>query len=89
MDPHSYYSNKPLVGQADPEFERLLAEEQAIQEHDDKAYMEHIKAENDELVSELKRHHRDFQDISMVVTLVRHHRMTPETACSIIQNIVG
>jgi hypothetical protein len=67
---------------ADPELDRLLAEQ-------DERYTEILKHANDDLESEIKRHHRDFEDISAVCTLVRNNRMSAETAMTIIQNIVG
>lgn len=67
---------------ADPEFQRLLAEEKNIQDKaDDKVYMEILKNANDEL-------ERDLSDISAVCLLVSNNRMSAETAMTIIQNIV-
>jgi hypothetical protein len=38
--------------------------------------------------SEISRHHKDFESISAVCTLVRNGRMTSDEALQIIQNIV-
>jgi len=79
-----YYQNShPNIPPADPEFERLLAEEKNIQDKaDDKIYMGILKNANDEL-------ERDLGDISALAMLVSNNRMSAEAAMSIIQTIVG
>lgn len=78
-------NNNPDNVYADPEFERLIAEEHEIQNGADKAdhaYMDILKHANDEL-------ERDLGDISALAMLVSNNRMSAEAAMTIIQNIVG
>lgn len=43
----------------------------------------------DELDSEIRRHHKDFESISALCTLWRNKRMDSDEALKYIQNIVG
>jgi hypothetical protein len=48
-----------------------------------------MQEELQELRNELVRHHRDFDRISRIMTLVREGKLTAEQACKLVQNIVG
>lgn len=73
-----------MIEPYDPEFEKLLREEEAIENGTHEEFLAQI-----ELVSEIARHHKDFLSISAYCTLVRNDRMKAEEAIKFIQNIVG
>lgn len=67
-----------FIGEADSEFERLLAEEEEIERH---------HAAEDKV--EIARHHRDFSIISAYCTLAVNGQLTCLEAIKKIRNIVG
>lgn len=73
-----------MIEPYDPEFEKLLREEEAIENGTHEELLAQI-----ELESEIARHHEDFSSISAYCTLVRNDRMKAEAAIKFIQNIVG
>lgn len=74
-----------MIKDYDPEFEKLLREEEAIENGTHKEFLLQI-----ELESEVAQFRQDFSSISAVCTLVQNNHMTSSDAIKLIQNyIVG